>query len=171
MKTYTPDAALTKAVLEAILAPIPFLAGIAIKAIPTSVKEGTISLALAQVVPLSLGSIALTQKEGARIALTKHGELKEDVKAGMVRRIATWFVPNEVKQVTAELQKDVVKMAQGGYATDSWRLEIVSDEVVLVVLNTSLVKHSTDTVVDLFFASNEKLKALKDKILQYVPSR
>lgn len=73
--------------------------------------------------------------------------------------------------MSSELQKDVVRMAESGYATDSWKLEIVEREVVLVVLNTSLIKQSSDTAVDLFFASHESLKALKDRVLSYMPRR
>ena len=171
MNVYVPSHEFTKAVLEAMLAPVPYFAGLAIKAVPTSLKEGAISLALSQVVPLSFGSIALTQREGACITLTSHGELKEEVKAGMLRRIAAWFIPDEVKQVTVELQKEVVRLAREGYATDSWRLEVAGEEVVLVVLNTSLIKQSTDTVVDLFFASHEVLRSLKEKIIAHFPRR
>lgn len=91
--TYQASPELTKAVLDAILAPVPFLIGVAVKAVPMSIKEGAIYHALTQVVPLSLGSIAMTQNEGSRITLTKHGELKEEVQASMLRRIASWFIP------------------------------------------------------------------------------
>jgi len=40
-----------------------------------------------------------------------------------------------------------------------------------VVLNTSLIKQSTDTVVDLFFASHEVLRSLKEKIIAHFPRR
>ncbi|MBP9668854.1 MAG: hypothetical protein KBE09_01035 [Candidatus Pacebacteria bacterium] len=171
MATYVPSPELTKAVLDAILAPVPYVAGLVFKGIPTRMKESAIAMALAQVVPLSLGSIALTKSEGARIVLTQHGELKEEVQESMLRRIAAWFVPNEVKQVGIELHKDVVRLAAEGYATDSWKLEVTDNEIVLVVINTSLIKQSTDTVTDLFFASHELLRVWKDKILSYVPRR
>ena len=70
MNVYVPSHEFTKAVLEAMLAPVPYFAGLAIKAVPTSLKEGAISLALSQVVPLSFGSIAPTRaKERASRSL------------------------------------------------------------------------------------------------------
>lgn len=171
MNSYAPSPALTSAVLEAILAPVPFVAGLALKAIPHSIKESAVATSLAHIVPLSLGSIALTKDAGARIVLTQHGELKDEVQASMLRRIAVWFVPEEVKKVGAELRADVARLAAEEYATEAWRLELADDEVVLVVVNTSLIKQSSDTVVDLFFASHARLQSLKDKIMSYLPRR
>ena len=113
---------------------------------------------------MSLRSIAVTQDAGASIALTKHGELTEETKRGMLRRIATWFVPNEVKDITAALQQDVIRLGHSGFGEDAWRLEVRGEEIVLVVLNTSFLKVSADTVADAFMDSFDKLKAFKEKL-------
>src|SRR5262245_11626408 len=132
MSTYEPSPELVKAVLAGITAPLPFAIGLAYKAIPY--KERGMSAALSYVVPLSLRAMSSGCATGTRLVLTQHGELTEEVKQSMVRRIAAWLVPSEVKDITAALQRDVVRMAHEGYAEEGWRLEVRGQEIVLVVL-------------------------------------
>jgi hypothetical protein len=159
---YVPSETLVSSVLAGILAPLPFVAGLAAKAIPG--KETAVRLALGHAIPMSLRSIAMTQQAGATVALTKHGELTEETKQSLLRRIAAWFVPDEVKDITAALQQDVLRLARAGFGEDAWRLEARGEEIVLVVLDTSFLKVSADTVAETFMDSFERLKAFKDKL-------
>ena len=175
MNTYAPSDALTKATLNAMVSQLPYLGQIPLKAFSDATKEKYVSIALAQVVPLSLGSIALTQGKDARIPLTKHGALTDEAKQSFVRRIAWWFVPDEVNAVTSALNEDIARLAENGYATELVRLDVENNEVVLVVLSTSRIRQSVDTVFELFVASlassSAAFAAVKDKYLQYFPRR
>lgn len=160
--TYEADPKLTQAVLAAIAMPMPFFVGKLYWAVPF--KERLMSSFLSLAMPMALRAIASTQPAGERIALTKHGELTEEVKRGLITRIAAWFIPSEVKEVSAMLQSEVVRMAKGGFAEEAWRLEIVGDEIMIHVINTSFLKVTADTAVDMFFNSSDALKALKDRL-------
>lgn len=162
METYEPSENLTKAVLAAIAAPMPFLVATAFKLVPF--KERLMSTALNIVIPMSLRALAATQTVGARVRITSHGELTDEVKRGMLHRIARWFVPNEVEDLVNELQSEVRRMARGNYSESGWRIEVAENECVIVVTSDSFLKVSADTVVDLFFDSVDGLKALKSKL-------
>jgi hypothetical protein len=160
--SYEPSPELTKAVLAGILAPLPYVAGVLAKSVPY--KETAVGKALQHVVPTSLRAIASTQSAGARLALTRHGELTEEAKQSIVRRIAGWFVPSEVQDVTKALQQDIVRLGRDGFGEDAWTLKAEEGEIVLVVLNTSFLRVSADTVADRFMDSFERLKIFKDKL-------
>jgi hypothetical protein len=162
MDAYEPSSDLTKAVLASIAAPLPFVLGMAFKAVPF--KERMMGSVLALAVPMSLRAIASTQLAGGRVVLTKHGELTEETKRSILSRIAAWFVPSEVKDVTRAIQADVVRMAKEGYAEEAWRLEVADGEVIISVISTSFLKVSADSAVDMFFNSVDALKALKNKV-------
>ncbi|MBP9756989.1 MAG: hypothetical protein KBD06_00130 [Candidatus Pacebacteria bacterium] len=162
MSEYVPSDDLIKAVLAAIAAPLPFVVGMAFKVVPY--KEKLMSTALGIAIPMSLRAIAATQKEGARMRITSHGELTDEVKRGMIERIARWFVPNEVRDLTEALQSDVRRMARSVYTESGWNIEVEGDECVIVVTGTSFLKVSADTVADLFFDSVEALKVLRKKL-------
>ncbi|MFZ2886401.1 MAG: hypothetical protein WA021_01125 [Minisyncoccia bacterium] len=168
--SYTPSDELTKAVLAAFVAPIPYVVGVVVRAIPDKAKLWAVSKALEQVVPLSLGSYVLTQRKDARITLTKHGQLKEEVQQSLLKRIASWFVPEEVSAVSLALQKEVTSMANGGYVTDAFHLEMENGEVVLVVRDTSFIRGSADTVIDLLGKSSDSvLRPLVELIKKCAP--
>ncbi len=171
MDTYTPSDDAKKAMIAALQSTVPYIAGLAIKAVPDSFKDRGAGFALAHAVPLALGSIAVAHGRDSRIPLTRHGTLTEEAKQGIIKRIALWFVPDELKTLTQAITADIVRLAENGYATDSVRLVIDNKEVVLVVVNASLIRQSADTAVDFFFASSEKLMAVKDAIAGYLPSR
>ncbi len=162
MEVYEPSENLTKAVLAAIAAPLPFLVGTAFKLVPF--KESLMSKALAVVIPMSLRALAATQEVGGRLRITSHGELTDEVKRGLLHRIARWFVPNEVEDLVNELQSEVRRMARATYKEDAWYIEVAAEECVIVVTSTSFLKVSADTVVDVFFDSVEGLKAIRSKL-------
>lgn len=162
MPTYEPSADLVKAVLAGIALPLPFVVGMAYKAVPF--KEKVMSATLGVAIPTSLRAIASMQSSGTRIQLTKQGELTEETKRSILSRIADWFVPSEVKDVSSALQADITRMAEEEYAEESWRLEHSGGEVFIVITNTSFLRVSTDTVVDTFFNSLDGLRVLKDKL-------
>lgn len=162
MPVYEPDKKLIEAVLAGIALPLGFIAGAAFKLVPF--KDRVMSKALALAIPMSLRAIASAYPAGARIPLTKHGELTEETKRSVLTRIAAWFVPSEVKDVTKALQDDIVRMTTEGYAEEAWRLEATNGEIVIVVLNTSFLKVTADTAVDAFFNSMEAVKKFKDKL-------
>lgn len=160
--TYEPSDALIKAVLVAIAAPLPFVVGMAFKVV--LYKEKLMGAALGVAIPMSLRALAATQNDGTRLRITSHGELTEEVKRGMLDRIARWLVPSEVRDLIEELQSDVRRMARDEYTESGWRIEVESGECVIVVTGTSFLKVSADTVTDLFFDSVEGLKALRSKL-------
>ena len=162
METYEPSESLTKAVLAAIAAPMPFFVATAFKLVPF--KERFMSAALGIVIPMSLRALAATQGVGTRIRITSHGELTDEVKRSLLQRIARWFVPNEVEDLVNELQSEVRRMARGNYTESGWKIEVTDGECVIEVTSTSFLKVSADTVVDVFFDSVEGLKALKSKL-------
>lgn len=162
MSSYEPGPELTKAVLAGILAPLPFVAGMLAKRMPY--KEAAVAKALQHVVPTSLRAIASTRGAGARIALTRHGELTEETKQSVVRNIAAWFVPSEVHDVTKALQQDIIRLGRDGFGEEAWKLEATEGEIVLVVIDTSFLKASADTVADLFMDSFERLKDFKNRL-------
>ncbi len=162
MLTYDPSPELTKAVLAGILAPLPRIAGFVAWAVPG--KELVVGSALMVAIPMGLQAIASAYPAGTRIALTRHGELTEETKQGILRRIASWFVPSEVTDVVSALQKDIVRLGHERFGQESWKLEATDGEIVLIVVNTSFLKVSADTVADTLMNSFDKLKGLKDKL-------
>jgi len=165
--SYTPSEEFTKAVVAGMLAPLPYLTALAAKAVPG--KEYAVSKALAHVVPFSLHAIAATRPIGTRLSLTTHGELTEEAKASMLKRIANFFVPGEVKNVSSELNKEIIRLGKEGFGQEGiWRLEAEDKEIVLVVTGVSYLKESADTAFDLALDSADRLKALKEKIVPYL---
>ncbi len=127
-------------------------------------KQAGVSMALQYAVPMALRAIASTQSAGATVALTESGELTEETKRGILARIAGWFIPSEVKDVTKGLQADIIRLGFENFGEDAWKLEVRGGEIVLIVLNTSFLKVSADTAVDVFFNSLEQVRYLKDKL-------
>ena len=166
MFSYRPSPELIGAVLKAISMPLPFVASMALWFVPSALKNFVIGNALSLIVPMSLGAIALTRSGGARVALTTHGELTEEAKKSFVKRVAGWLVPDEVTALTDALHKDIVRLARDGYGTEAWRLEVRENEIVLVVLDTSLIRVTADTVIDIFFDSIGALAHVKDAVFQ-----
>ena len=65
---------------------------------------------------------------------------------------------------SSPLCNEVARLGAEGYAEASWELKQDGGETVLVVKDTSLLKTSADTVVDVFFDSVAALKATKSTI-------
>lgn len=79
-------------------------------------------------------------------------------------RIASALVPSEVHAMTDALYQEVARLGAEGYAETSWELKQDGAEAVLLVKDTSLLKTSADTVVEVFFDSVAALKATKSTI-------
>ncbi len=167
MHDYVPDPVFAKAMHKEIVSAIPFLPRQAVKLIPESAREAAVTLALAQVIPLSFGSIALSQVSGATIRLTRSGDLEADVKQSLIRRIALWLAADEASGITFALQHEIVRLATEEFGTDSWRLSIQEEEAVLTVMDTSMLRESADTVMDVFFNSFETLKGITQKFSRF----
>ena len=161
---YDPNNDFVAVVLDELTSSLPFVARIAVKAIPRGLKLPVLTESLAYALPLSFGGLALTQKEDARVVLTKAGVLTEEAKSGFLKRIAFWLVPNEVANLTSAVQKEIARLAKEEFLTEAWHLRIVDGEVVIDVLDTSLLRASADTVADAFLSSFESLKGIKAKI-------
>jgi hypothetical protein len=172
MLVYTPDPAFSRAAQNAMLSQLPLFGRLAIKVIPSSARERVINEALARVLPLSLRTMAAAHEAGTRLALTTHSELTETAKSNIIKRIARWLVPNEVKELNAELNKETVRLGRAEFEEDgSWKVEEQNNEIVLIVLRSPPLKETADTVFDAFFDSFDSLQGLKDKVLQKLNNR
>jgi hypothetical protein len=161
---YVPDPQFVTKILTELTSSLPFVARMAVKGIPMALKEPAMRLALSQAIPLSFSAIAMSQDKGSVVPLTRNGALTEKAKESLVKRIAVALVPNEVHAMTDALYAEVARLGAAGYAETSWELKQDGKETVLVVKDTSLLKSSADTVVDLFFDSVAALKATKATI-------
>lgn len=161
---YVPDPEFVSKILSELTSALPFVARMAVKGIPVSLKEPAMRLALAQAIPLSFSAIAMSQDKGSVVPLTRNGALTEKAKESLVKRIAVALVPSEVHAITDALYAEVARLGAAGYAETSWELKQDGAETVLLVKDTSLLKTSADTVVDVFFDSAAALKATKSTI-------
>ena len=164
MQAYIPDPEFVRVVRSEIVSSLPFPARMAVKVIPVTRKDQVVALALAQVIPLAFSAVALSGRSGGRIALTKDGDLTKEVKGGFLKRIAYWFVPSELVEIALALHREVVRVGNERLSCEAWSLEVAEGDVVLLVLDTSRIKETADTVADLFVDSFETLKAFKTKI-------
>ena len=162
--TYVPDPQFVTKILTELTSALPFVARMAVKAVPVSLKEPAMRLSLAQAIPLSFSAIAMSQDNGSVVPLTRNGALTEKAKESLVKRIASALVPGEVHAMTDALYAEVARLGAEGYAEASWELKQDGGETVLLVKDTSLLKTSADTVVEVFFDSVAALKATKSTI-------
>ena len=162
--TYLPDPRFVSTILGELTSSLPFVARMAVKAVPLGVKEPAMRAALSQAIPLSFGAIAISQAKGSVVALTRNGNLTEKAKESLVKRIAMALVPNEVHAITQALYEEVTRLGVEGYSEPSWELRRDGNETMLVVKDTSRLKTSADTAIDIFFDSIAALKAAKSTI-------
>ena len=162
--TYVPDPQFVSKILGELTSSLPFVARMAVKGIPLALKEPAIRAALSRAIPLSFDAIAISQVKGSVVPLTRNGHLTEKAKESLVKRIAMALVPNEVHAITEALYEEVARLGAEGYSEASWELRRDGNETVLVVKDTSLLKISTDTVIEVFFDSIAALKATKSTI-------
>jgi hypothetical protein len=140
---YVPSDKFVEVVLAGIMMPLPWYVSGPAKLVPY--KEKVIGIALAQIVPLSLRAIAVTQIDGARLVLTSHGELTEEVKQSILKRVVWRLVPNEVVDISSELNKEIIRLATEEFEEEGWQLRVQENEVVLLVIGTSFLKVTADT--------------------------
>jgi hypothetical protein len=165
---YVPSEKFVEVVLAGIMMPLPWYVSGPAKLVPY--KEKAIGIALAQVLPLSLRAIAVTQSDGARLVLTSHGQLTEEVKQSILKRIVWRLVPNEVVDISSELNKEIIRLATEEFEEEGWQLRGQENEVVLLVFGTSFLKVTADTVMDALFDSFDALKGYKERVFKYFGS-
>lgn len=160
--SYSASDRLTSAVLAGILSPLPFVVRMAAKALPR--KELVVRAALSLAVPTGVRAVAAAHSAGEQIQITRKGSLTPEVQESLFKRIAGWFVPGEMKEMSRALDDEIRDMAQAGFEEHAWKLEHVSGEIVIHVLNTSFLKVTSDTVAETFMNSFEALKSYRDRL-------
>jgi hypothetical protein len=157
---YAPSDALIAAALAALVAPLPYVAGKLFSLVPMGAKEAVVRTALAQLVPITLHSIAAARSVGSEIVLVEAGAVNDDVKRGFIRRIATWLVPDEAHALNDAFRDELQRMAMLPPTSTSWHVQARGGRVVLITTGVSPVREHAGTVADALMTSFDALKEL-----------
>jgi hypothetical protein len=157
---YAPSDALVAAALAAIVAPLPYVASKLFSLVPMRAKDAVVRTALAQLVPITLHSLAAARSVGGETVLIEAGKVSEEAQRSFVQRVAAWLVPDEAHALNSAFQDELQRLAVAPPTSTSWQLSRRDGRVILVTTGVSPVREHAGTVADALMTSFDALKEL-----------